>query len=52
MDDSEQYKVTSAVENLTDEEYRTVFRDNGLRGMYTLYGEPMTWNLTFTYNFE
>lgn len=52
MDESEIYKVTFSVKNLLDEEYRTVLRDNGLRGMYTLYGEPMTWNLTFTYSFQ
>ncbi|MFV8783858.1 TonB-dependent receptor [Microbulbifer sp. SA54] len=37
-------------ENLTDERYRTLMRDNGLRGMHTLYGNPRTWGMSLTYN--
>ncbi|GAB2510669.1 TonB-dependent receptor [Microbulbifer agarilyticus] len=40
-----------AIDNATDEEYRTAVRDNGLRGMYQIYGAPRTARMTFTYDF-
>ncbi|MBU3070941.1 TonB-dependent receptor [Aestuariicella sp. G3-2] len=44
------WKTILFVENLTDERYRSLMRDNGLRGMHTLYGDPRTWGVSFTYN--
>ncbi|MBN7796560.1 TonB-dependent receptor [Parahaliea mediterranea] len=44
------WEVMLFVENLTDERYRTLLRDNGLRGMHTLYGDPRIWGASFTYH--
>ena len=49
--DSGQWQAIVFVENVTDESYRILLRDNGLRGMHTLYGEPRIWGVSFTYNF-
>lgn len=43
------WEIMLFVENLTDERYRTLLRDNGLRGMHTLYGDPRIWGASFTY---
>ncbi|WP_170150179.1 TonB-dependent receptor [Parahaliea mediterranea] len=44
------WEVMLFVENLTNERYRTLLRDNGLRGMHTLYGDPRIWGASFTYH--
>jgi outer membrane receptor protein involved in Fe transport len=49
--ESGQWHAIVFVENVTDESYRILLRDNGLRGMHTLYGEPRIWGVSFTYHF-
>jgi len=44
------WDVLLFVENVTDESYRVLWRDNGLRGAQTLYGNPRMWGVSFAYN--
>ncbi len=50
--DDDIWKVTAFVENLADEEYRTLGRGDGLFGVHELYGAPRTWGLNFTRNWD
>ena len=49
--DDESWEFTAWIENLLDEEYRTVTRPDTSGGIYELYGAPRIWGVSGTYRF-
>ncbi len=49
---TESWQLLAFVENVGDEEYRTLVRNDGTFGINELYGMPRTWGLRYIYRWE
>jgi iron complex outermembrane receptor protein len=52
MNEDETWSIAAYINNLTDKEYRTTARSDGLYGFYEMYGAPRSYGLVFNYNWE
>ena len=46
------WSVQAFVENIADEDYRLLARNDGLFGLHELFGPERTWGLSYTYNWQ
>lgn len=49
---ADRWQVQAFVENATDEEYRTLARNDGAFGVHELYGWPRTWGVKYMHRWE
>jgi len=50
LNNSNDWKITASIENLTDEIYRVETTNNGFFGMHERYSIGRTWDVTYSYN--
>src|SRR5262249_39705242 len=46
------WQAQAFVENLTDESYRILARNDGAFGIHELYGLPRTWGISYQYHWD
>jgi iron complex outermembrane receptor protein len=52
MSEDEAWSLAAYINNVTDQEYRTAARPDGLFGFYEMFGAPRSFGVVFNYNFE
>lgn len=52
MSEDETWSVAAYINNVTNQEYRTTARPDGLFGFYEMYGAPRSFGVVFNYNWE